>query len=90
MDPLIVLFVGPIVLLLLLALFAGLISPKRGRELVGELRPWKDHEAMSNVDAHATDEMLDSINDHRRSRGGRDIGDELADEAMRGTWEENR
>jgi hypothetical protein len=88
MDPLLVLVGGPLALLLLFALFLGWRSPKRGRELVGELRPSKDYERMAEVDDHATDEMLDSINDHRRRRGGRDIGEELADEAMRGTWEE--
>ncbi len=60
----------------------------RDSELVGELRPWKDHEAQAEIEAHDTDQMLDSINDHRRRRGGRDIGEELADEAIRGTWEE--
>ena len=88
MDPLLVLVGGPFALLLLLALFVGFRSPKRGRELVGELRQPKDYAAMADVDAHDTDDMLDSINDHRRRAGRRDVGEELADEAMRGTWEE--
>ncbi len=79
---------GPVVVILLLAVALGIWSPKRGRELVGELRPWKDHEAQAEIEAHDTDQMLDSINDHRRRRGGRDIGEELADEAIRGTLEE--
>jgi hypothetical protein len=87
MDPLLVIVGTPVLLLLLFALFLGARSPRGGRQIVGELRPWKDHEAMAEVDEHDTDEMLDSINDHRRRRGGRDIGEELADEAMRGTWE---
>jgi hypothetical protein len=87
MDPLLVLVGGPFALLLLFALFLGWRSPKRGRELVGELRPGKDYERMAEIDAHDTDEMLDSIDDRRRRRGGRDIGEELSDEAMRGTWE---
>ena len=88
MDPLLVIVGGPVLVLLVFAVWLGLRSPKRGRELVGELRPWKDHSAMAEIDAHDTDEMLDSINDHRRRRGGRDIGEELSDEAMRGTWED--
>jgi hypothetical protein len=86
-DPLLVIFVGPIVILLL---FAMLLSqhPKRGRELVGELRPWRDHGAMAEIESHDTDDMLDSIDEHRRRRGGRDTGEELADEAMRASWEE--
>jgi hypothetical protein len=88
MDPMLVIVGGPVLILLLFALVLGLRSPKRGRELVGELRPGKDYGAMAEIEAHDTDEMLDSINDHRRRRGGRDIGEELADEAMRGTWED--
>jgi hypothetical protein len=88
MDPMLVIVGGPVVLLLVFALFLGLRSPKRGRELVGELRPWKDHGAMAEIEEHDTDQMLDSINDYRRRRGGRDVGEELADEAMRGTWED--
>jgi hypothetical protein len=90
MDPLLVLVGGPLLVLLLFALFVGWRSPRRGREIVGELRPWKDHGRMAEIDARDTDEMLDSINDHRRRRGGRDLGEELADEAMRATWEDER
>jgi hypothetical protein len=87
MDPLLVIVGTPVLLLLLLALLVGWRSPKRGRELVGELRPWKDYGRMAEVEEHDTDEMLDSIEEHRRRRGGRSVGEELADEAMRGTWE---
>jgi hypothetical protein len=90
MDPLLVLVGGPLLLLLLLALLVGWRSPRRGREIVGELRPWKDYGRMAEIDAHDTDEMLDSINEHRRKRGGREVGEELADEAMRSTWEDER
>jgi hypothetical protein len=68
--------------------FALLLAwhPRRGRELVGELRPWRDHEAMAEVDAHDTDDMLDGISEHRQRTGRRDVGEELADDLIRGTW----
>jgi hypothetical protein len=87
MDALLVIVGGPVLLLLLFALVLGWRSPRRGREIIGELRPWKDYGRMAEIEAHDTDEMLDSIDEHRRRRGGRDIAEELSDEAMRGTWE---
>ena len=83
----------------MLVLFGGLIAvfavfclllgwhPRRGRQLVGELRHRPDYEAMAEIEEHDTDDMLDGINAYRRRREGRDIGEELADELMRGTWE---
>lgn len=89
MDPMLVIIGVPLAVLLLFALFLGLRSPVRGRELVGELRPWKDHEAMADIEARDTDQMLDGIDEYRRRGGRREVGEELADEAMRGTWEKD-
>jgi hypothetical protein len=88
MDPMLVLIGGPIVLLALFAL-ALAWHPRRGREVVGELRRWKDYGAMAEVEAHDTDEMLDGIEEHRRHTGRREVGEELADDLMRGTWEKD-
>jgi hypothetical protein len=86
MDPLLVLIGGPIAVLALFAL--GLAwHPRRGRELVGELRHGRDYDAMLDVESHDTDDMLDGINEHRRRTGRRDVGEELSDELMRGTWD---
>ena len=43
---------------------------------------------MADVEAHDIDDMLDAINERRQRTGRRDVGEELADEAMRGTWDE--
>jgi hypothetical protein len=85
MDPVLVLFGGMVAAFVVLAVALSW-HPRRGRELVGELRHAPDYEAMADIEARDTDEMLDGIGERRRRRGGRDIGDELADELMRGTW----
>ena len=86
-DPLLVLIGGPIAVLLLFAI-ALAWHPRRGREVIGELRPWRDYQAMGDIEKHDTDDMLDAIDERRRRRGGRSVGEELADELTRGTWEE--
>jgi hypothetical protein len=43
-------------------------------------------EAMSEVEAHDIDEMLEAINDRRRERGRPGIGEQLADDLIRSTW----
>jgi hypothetical protein len=77
---------GRSVVLLLSLLLAW--HPRRGRELVGELRPWRDYSAMAEIEAHDMDKMLDATDAYRRRRGGRSVGEELADELMRSTWDE--
>jgi hypothetical protein len=86
MDPLLVLFGG---LVAFFVLFAFLLAwhPRSGRQLVGELRRGRDHEAMAEIDEHDIDQMLDGISQRRRRTGKRDIGEELGDELMRGGWE---
>jgi hypothetical protein len=61
---------------------------RREHEVVGRPRHGPDYEAMAQVEAHDVDDMLDGIAERRRRRGGRDLGEELADELIRGTWEE--
>jgi hypothetical protein len=87
MDPVVVLFLGSIVLI---AVFAFLLSwhPRRGRRLVGELRRGPDYEAIAQTEEHDVDQMLDAIAERRRRTGRRDIGEELADELTRGTWDD--
>lgn len=85
MDPVVVVFLGSIVLI---ALFAFVLAwhPRRGRRLVGELGRGPDYEAMADVEEHDVDQMLDAIAERRRRSGRREIGEELADELIRGTW----
>ena len=61
--------------------------PGRGRQGPGELRGTPDYAAMSEIESHDVDDMLDGINERRRRTGRRDLGEELADEALRGTWD---
>ena len=45
-------------------------------------------EAEAATEEHDIHDMLDAIEAHRRRRGARGRGEELADELERGTWEE--
>ena len=83
--PLIV--VGAIVVFVVLAV--ALSWGSRGaRESVGERGHGPNWGAMAEIEAHDTDDMLDAIGERRRRRGGRDVGEELADELVRGTWDQ--
>lgn len=86
MDPLIVMFGGLVAFFFLFALLLGW-HPRRGRQLVGELRSSRDYKAIAEIEAHDIEEMLDEINEHRRRTRRRAIGEEMADELMRGDWE---
>lgn len=44
--------------------------------------------AAAEMEEHDIDDMIDAIGEHRRRRGRRGIGEELADELLRGTWDE--
>jgi hypothetical protein len=44
--------------------------------------------AEAEVEDHDIDAMLDALNERRRRRQARDIGEELADELRRSTWDE--
>jgi hypothetical protein len=65
----------------------GFWHRRSARERVPEPRHGPDYEAMADVEAHDIDDMLDAIGERRRRRGARDVGEELADELERGTWE---
>jgi hypothetical protein len=45
-------------------------------------------EAAAQTEEHDIDDMLDAIEEHRRRRGARGLGEELADDLERGTWEQ--
>jgi hypothetical protein len=45
-------------------------------------------ETAAETEEHDIDDMLRAIEEHRARRGARGIGEELADELARGTWEE--
>jgi hypothetical protein len=45
-------------------------------------------EAEVEVEGHDIDDMLEAISAYRRRAGRRDVGEELADELMRGTWDQ--
>jgi len=59
----------------------------RERRVASESRGGLDYAAMSEVESHDVDDMLEAINAYRRRAGRREVGEELADEAVRGTWE---
>lgn len=45
-------------------------------------------EAEAEMETHDIDDMLDAIGGYRRRQGRRGVGEELADDLIRGTWEE--
>ena len=44
-------------------------------------------EAAAEVEEHDIDDMLSAIEEYRRRRGARGLGEELADDLERGTWQ---
>jgi hypothetical protein len=44
-------------------------------------------EADAEMEEHDIDDMIDAIAERRRRPGRRDIGEELADELLRGGWD---
>jgi hypothetical protein len=42
----------------------------------------------AEIEEHDIDDMLDAIGEYRRRAGRRDIGEELADELLRSTWQD--
>jgi len=61
--------------------------PRREREPAAHLRHGPDYEAMSEIESHDVEDMLDGINEYRRRTGRRALGDELADDFLRSTWD---
>jgi hypothetical protein len=43
-------------------------------------------QAAAEVEEHDIDDMLGAIGEYRRRAGRREIGEELSDELLRGTW----
>ena len=66
---------------LLVVIVASLPAPSRRR------RQGVDYEAMAEVESHDVDDMVDAIAERRARSGRRPIGEELADELLRGTWD---
>jgi hypothetical protein len=83
MDPLLGVFGA-------LLIIAVLLSLARARRHTGARRTasrsLRDYGTEAEIEEHDIDDMLDAINERRRRTGRRDVGEELADEAMRGTW----
>jgi hypothetical protein len=46
-----------------------------------------DYEAMGDIESHDVEDMLDAIAERRARTGRRGVGEELADELMRGGWD---
>ncbi len=46
-----------------------------------------DYGAMAEIESHDVDDMLDAIAERRRRTGRREVGEELSDELLRGTWD---
>jgi hypothetical protein len=44
-------------------------------------------EVAAEVEEHDIDDMLSAIEEYRRRRGARGLGEELADDLERGTWD---
>jgi hypothetical protein len=62
--------------------------------MTGSVPPRKDREtdrrraqAEAAVEEHDVDDMLAAVSAYRRGAGRRDVGEELADELMRGIWD---
>jgi hypothetical protein len=81
-----VIFGGAIAVLVVWSLLFGR-SPGRERRVAGGSRGGLDYGAMSEVESHDVDDMLEAINAYRRRAGRREVGEELADEVVRGTWD---
>jgi hypothetical protein len=59
--------------------------------MTGSVPPRKDREidrrrAEAEVEGHDIDDMVAAISAYRRRAGRRDVGEELADELIRGSW----
>lgn len=80
MGAVLVLVAAAVVVLVLLVALLG--RRERTREPRGP-----DYGAMADVEARDVDDMLDAIDERRRRGGRRSVGDELADELTRTSWE---
>jgi hypothetical protein len=72
-----------VVLVTCAVLLAMLISSLPDRHV----RRGIDYEAMADIESHDVDDMLDAIAERRARTGRRGVGEEMADELMRGGWD---
>lgn len=82
MGPALVLFGGMIAVFVVCSFLLGR-HPGRG------VRHTPDYAAMSEIESHDVEDMVDSINEYRRRAGRRAVGEEIADEFLRGTWDDD-
>jgi hypothetical protein len=80
MDPLLLLFGGMILALVIVVLLAGLFHPRSGRQIVGG--SLRSDEAEAEIEAVDIDQMIEARNERRRRAGRVEIGEELAREAL--------
>jgi hypothetical protein len=80
-DPFVVIIGGMVMLLLLFAVGLGLWHPRSGRQIVG--RSLRNEEAEAEIEAHDIEQMIAARNRRRRLAGKPEIGDELAEQALR-------
>ena len=81
MDPLVVLFGGMILALVVVVILAGAFHPRTGRKIVGG--SLRSDEAEAEIEAVDIDQMIEARNESRRRRGLLEIGDELEFEIRR-------
>lgn len=81
MDPLLVLFGGLVVFLLLFALALGIWHPKSGTDIVG--RSLRSPDAEAEIEATDIDQMIAARNEIRRRHGRPELGDDLVAELRR-------
>ena len=63
------------------------LEPPRGARSDAALERTRA-EVAADTEEHDIDDMLNAIEEHRRRRGARGIGEELADDLERGTWQD--
>lgn len=84
---------GALAIILLAALFLGRRHRHGARRVPNRRRadvePHRARAAAAaETEEHDIDDMLDAIAERRRRRGRREIGEELAHELLRGTWDD--
>jgi hypothetical protein len=69
---------------------AGSAHPRPPRRRRRDGQAGIDHGAMAEIEEHDIEQMIEGLNERRRRNGRQEIGDELADELMRSTWDRER
>jgi hypothetical protein len=73
--------------LLVPVFLAGSAHETRLRPRGGRRRTGPDYGAMAEIEEHDIEQMLEGLNERRRRQGKREIGEELADELTRSSWD---